>query len=101
MDDKTNNPLTPSKWRFEFGLRSLFYATALVATGLALTPSSIWISLAVLLFWGIVFLFLSAKKYTCLEPVWIAGFWIGDTCVITFSPKGQGGKSPSYLLEQL
>ena len=55
MNDQENNPLTPAKWRFEFGLRWLFYATALVATGLALTPSSIWVSLAVLLLWGIVF----------------------------------------------
>jgi len=50
-EEKINQPL----FRFRFGLQQLFYATALIATGLALDPSTIWFSLLVLLGWSVVF----------------------------------------------
>ena len=63
MDTKENNSPASPRSRFEFGLRQLFYATALIAAGLALTPITIWISLAVLVVWGIAFSF-PEFKYT-------------------------------------
>ena len=53
-DEKINPPIKPRR-QFEFGLRSLFYATALIAAGLALSFDTIWFSLVVLVVWGIMF----------------------------------------------
>ncbi len=56
MDEQLEktNPDQPIKFRF--GSRQLFYATALIAAGLALGPGTILITLIVLVGWTIVFL---------------------------------------------
>ena len=55
MDSEENQSTTPPASRLKFGLRQLFYATALIAAGLALSSYTIWASLLVLLVWGHVF----------------------------------------------
>ena len=55
MNDDSNKTSASPRSKFKFGLRQLFYATALIASGLALSPSTIGLSLFVLIVWGIVF----------------------------------------------
>ena len=62
MDEQENNSPTSQRSPFKFGLRHLFYATALIATGLALSPITIWLSAAVLLVWGLFFFFESLRN---------------------------------------
>ena len=55
MNNEASNPLTSPESPLRFGLRQVFYATALIASGLAFSPDTIWLSLVVLTVWGIVF----------------------------------------------
>ena len=56
MDERRlkTNPDEPIKFRF--GSRQLFYATALIAAGLALGPGTILVTIIVLVGWTVVFL---------------------------------------------
>jgi hypothetical protein len=44
-----------SRSPFKFGLKELFYASALIASGLALSLNTIWFSLFALLVWAVIF----------------------------------------------
>lgn len=56
MDDKLEKTTDGKPTRFNFGLRQLFYATALIACGLALGPGTILPTIIVLACWSYVFL---------------------------------------------
>ena len=62
MDEAKPSRLPLPASRFKFGLWQLFYAAALIAVGLALSPSTIWVSLLVLVCWG------GGLSFICLAP---------------------------------
>ena len=55
MNGPTNTEDPPLPPRFKFGLREPFYATTLIAAGLAIDPTTIALSLLVLLIWWACF----------------------------------------------
>ena len=81
MHAEENSPAF-ARTQFKFGLRQLFYATALIAAGLALHVDTIWISLSVLLGWWIRFY--SARPKLIL--VWVL---LGLLTLFLFWPRIQ------------
>ncbi|MDB2687486.1 DUF1559 domain-containing protein [Mariniblastus sp.] len=66
VQDQESTPSASLRSHFKFRLRHLIYATALIAAGLALSPSTIWFSMLVLLGWWVVFF--------CSRPKTVLGF---------------------------
>ena len=82
MSNKVNDQSAPVGSQYKIGLRQVFYATALIASGLSLSPSTIWLSLSILLVWGIIF-------YCSQRWLVLALLLLGLTVVLALLPTVQ------------